>query len=140
MPSATMPTKAKLRVTLNRLRSVAKVSVASDRTMQAISAARKIQNVCWPASQESGPACWRRPIAVFSASPAAASPATGDPPRPRVNINHSLNKSDAPQTPTERPDGHFILLRPPLTRRGALFFIQNINLLRPNQSRCRLII
>ena len=46
MPSATIATKAKLRVTLKRFCGVAKVLVASDRTMQAMSVASTIQNVC----------------------------------------------------------------------------------------------
>ncbi len=84
MPSATMPTKAKLRVTLNRLRSVAKVSVASESAMQAITAAKNTQKVWRLTSQASGPWCMRRSMAaerfasmasclVFSIRPATCS-------------------------------------------------------------------
>ena len=52
MPSAMMPTKAKLRVTLNRLRSVAKVSVRSDSATQASTAATNTQKVCWPVMRD----------------------------------------------------------------------------------------
>ncbi len=57
MPSAMMPTKAKLRVTLKMLRSVAKVSVASDSAMQAATAAMNTQNVWRLRIQLSAPAC-----------------------------------------------------------------------------------
>ena len=48
MPSAMMPTKAKLRVTLNRFCGVAKVSVSAVSARQASNAAMKTQNACWP--------------------------------------------------------------------------------------------
>ena len=57
MPSAMIPTKAKLRVTLNRFLSVANTSDASDSRMQAIAAATKIQNVWRLASQAKTPRC-----------------------------------------------------------------------------------
>jgi hypothetical protein len=49
-----MPTKAKLRVTLNRLRSVAKVSVATVSARQAIATASDTQKVCRLSHQPSG--------------------------------------------------------------------------------------
>ena len=48
MPSAMMPTKAKLRVTLKRFCGVAKVSVSTLSARQASSAATNTQNACWP--------------------------------------------------------------------------------------------
>src|SRR5262245_23470162 len=45
MPSAMIPTKAKLRVTLNRFCCVAKTSLDSDRTTKASAAATDTQNV-----------------------------------------------------------------------------------------------
>ena len=60
IPSAMMPTKAKFRVTLNRLRSVAKVSVARVRATQASTAARNTQKVWRLSSQLIAPpwTCW----------------------------------------------------------------------------------
>ena len=48
MPSAMMPTKAKLRVTLKRFCGVANVSVSTVSARQASSAATNTQNACWP--------------------------------------------------------------------------------------------
>src|SRR5215469_9031167 len=55
MPRATMATKAKLRVTLNRFCSVAKVSVASVKATNASTVTRKTQNVWRDKSQLTAP-------------------------------------------------------------------------------------
>ena len=48
IPMATMATKAKLRVTLNRFCGVANASVTNDRTTAASSAAASTQKACRP--------------------------------------------------------------------------------------------
>jgi hypothetical protein len=75
IPSATMPTKAKLRVTLNRLRSVAKVSVATVRATQATTAARNTQKIWRLTSLLIQPPWTRRSMACSSVSCMTSCPA-----------------------------------------------------------------
>ena len=79
MPMATIATKAKLRVTLNRLLGVAKVLVSTDIASTASKAASSTQNICLLTSQDPKLRCVRCSIAccreesAFMASPYARS-------------------------------------------------------------------
>ena len=55
IPIATMATKAKLRVTLNRFCGVANESVANDRMTAASRAAASTQNACRPSTRADQP-------------------------------------------------------------------------------------
>ena len=58
IPMATMATKAKFRVTLNRFCGVANASVANDRMTAASRAAASTQNACRPSTRPTSP--WLR--------------------------------------------------------------------------------
>ncbi len=75
MPMAIMPTNAKLRATLKRLRSVAKLSVNKVRARQARTAARKTQNSCWLETRENQLRCSLR--AITSSRVVMADPLSG---------------------------------------------------------------
>ena len=66
IPIAIIATKAKLRVTLKRLRLVAKVSVASVRPTQSTTAATNTQNTCRLVIRPKTERCWLSPIACSS--------------------------------------------------------------------------